>query len=113
LAKPDCKCKDCGCGQKLIQEVLEQIEDQRLPYTEEWLDSNTRIRHFDHTMPDHLFKWHYDLEDRVIEPLEETDWQFQFDDQLPIPIEGQIFIPKGVYHRLIKGTTPLSLAITV
>ena len=96
-----------------MQEVLEQIEDQRLPYTEERLDSNTRIRHFNHTMPDHLFKWHYDPEDRVIEPLGETDWQFQFDDQLPVPIEGQIFIPRGAYHRLINGTGPLSLAITV
>ena len=108
----DCKCKDCGCGQKLVQEVLDQIEDPRLPYFEERISDNVRIRHFDHTMPDHLFKWHYDLEDRVVSPLHSTDWQFQFDDQLPFTITDDITIPRGVYHRLIKGTAPLALEIT-
>ncbi len=107
----DCKCKNCGCGQQEINELLEQIEDERRPYWEEHIDSNTIIRHFDYTMPDHLYKWHFDLEDRIIEATHKTDWKFQFADKLPIKLEGKINIPTGVYHRLIKGTGTLDLLI--
>jgi hypothetical protein len=47
--------------------------------------------------------WHRDREDRVIESIGETDWKIQIDDE-PKPIKGKIFIPMGVYHRVIKGT---------
>ena len=40
-------------------------------------------------------------------------WQFQFDNELPISIEpGKIIqIPTGIIHRLIKGTSELSMSI--
>ena len=57
-------------------------------------------------------KWHWDEEDREIESLENTDWLFQFDNQLPVEINKKIFIPKGVIHRVIKGTGDLKLQIT-
>jgi hypothetical protein len=57
-------------------------------------------------------KWHWDEEDRLIEPLAENDWQFQFDNELPVMIYKQIFIPTGVIHRVIKGTTELKIKIT-
>ena len=109
----DCKCKKCGCGQQQIDELLEQTEDDRRPYWEDHIDSNTFIRHFDYNMPDHLYKWHYDLEDRTIEPQHKNDWKFQFDNKLPITVEDKINIPAGVYHRLIKGTGSLALLIKV
>jgi hypothetical protein len=56
--------------------------------------------------------WHRDREDRVVEVVGETDWQFQFDNQLPQPLKTILFIPKGVYHRLIKGNNTLEIKIT-
>jgi hypothetical protein len=36
---------------------------------------------------------------------------FQLDNQLPQKITGEIFIPKEVYHRLIKGTGDLKIKL--
>ena len=106
-------CKSCKCGKNKEQELIEQIEDQTKPFTEEVYSSDTILRHFDPTAPNHLFKWHADDEDRWIESLNENDWSFQFDNELPISIEpGKIIqIPTGVIHRLIKGTSELSMSI--
>jgi hypothetical protein len=52
-----------------------------------------------------------DFEYRIIESIEETDWKFQLDEKLPINIESEIFIPKGVYHRIIKGTGDLKIKL--
>ena len=56
--------------------------------------------------------WHRDKEDRYIEPLEETDWSFQFDNDTPKVIgKDKLFIPRLTYHRLIKGTGELRLRV--
>ena len=55
--------------------------------------------------------WHRDREDRIIESIGETDWLFQIDDELPKKIDGEIFIPKGVYHRIIKGSGNLKIKL--
>jgi hypothetical protein len=81
-------------------------------YTDEnFLDYT--IRTFTEYIPEEELKWHWDEEDRLINPTYDTDWQFQFDDKLPMRMSPneQIFIPKGVYHRIIKGTGDLSLKI--
>jgi hypothetical protein len=95
------------------EDVVRQMEDQRRPFTEEFIDKNTVIRHFDPTADDHLYKWHRDPEDREIIVLNENDWKFQFDNEIPqmLEINNIIKIKKGEYHRLIKGTTLLSLKI--
>jgi hypothetical protein len=109
----DCKCKNCGCGKLTTEQIIDQMDDQRKPYTEEIIDNHTKIRHFDPLYEDHLFKWHWDEEDRWIEPLGLTDWKFQFDNELPQSLEpGKIiYIPVGIFHRLIKGSDILSLKI--
>lgn len=56
-------------------------------------------------------KWHWDEEDRIIKALEKTDWLIQFDNDIPKLIEGEIFIPKGVYHRVIKGNGDLRIEV--
>ena len=57
--------------------------------------------------------WHTDLEDRTIEILEGTGWQFQRDNELPLVLkEGdRIFIPRHQVHRVIKGETDLKIKI--
>ena len=109
----DCKCKSCKCNELTNEQVVNQMEDQTKPFTQEDYSTDTVLRHFDKTAPDHLYKWHADEEDRFIESLNENDWQFQFDNELPQSIEpGKIIhIPKGLIHRLIKGTSELSISI--
>jgi len=84
--------------------------DQQHPYDEEVHDGYV-IRTFKHGTPDEMLKWHWDEEDRTVECLEETDWKFQFDNELPISLNQTIFIPKGVMHRTIKGTGDLKVKI--
>jgi hypothetical protein len=82
-----------------------------LPFREEKNQNGKYIRTFSESIPDSQLLWHWDEEDRIISPLDETDWKFQFDNMLPQKIEGEIKIPKGTWHRLIKGTGDLILQV--
>lgn len=82
-----------------------------LPFIEEEIGENTFIRTFKQETDSGEMVWHRDYEDRIIESIEETDWGFQLDNQLPISISGKIYIPKGVYHRLIKGKGDLKIKL--
>lgn len=83
-----------------------------LPFKESWIDDKVSLRSFSPDLMDEELKWHIDMEDRVVEILNDNDWEFQFDDQLPIPMKGTIEIKKGEWHRIIKGSTPLNVKIT-
>jgi len=82
-----------------------------LPFNEIESGENTFIRCFKSDLDSGDLHWHRDRESRIIESIEETNWMFQIDDQLPIPIKGIIHIPKGVYHRLIKGDGDLTIKL--
>ena len=82
------------------------------PFIETRLDERTVTRKFVANTPSHELKWHWDEENRTVEPMNENDWLFQFDNCLPIPIREKINIPKGVIHRVIGGTTDLIVKIT-
>jgi hypothetical protein len=71
------------------------------------------IRTFSPDVDSEELKWHQDLKDRKVNIIENGNWQFQMDDELPIKlIEGsQIFIPKFVWHRVIKGDSQLIVEI--
>jgi len=56
-------------------------------------------------------KWHMDDEDRIVKPLGPNNWQFQLEDQLPVPLDRPIFIRRHQWHRLIKGEGPLMVSI--
>ena len=103
---------DCNCNDMSFEEMVRQIDDQTLPFTQTEHDGYF-IRTFDPNAPAHLYKWHFDREDRIVEVLEDSDWRFQYDNEMPIPlITGvDVKIPAGIYHRIIPGTTPLSLKI--
>jgi hypothetical protein len=81
------------------------------PYIETKISQDTFIREFSQNTDSSEMLWHRDKEDRIIESLEETDWMFQLDNQLPQKISGEIFIPKEVYHRLIKGAGDLKIKL--
>ena len=53
-----------------------------------------------------------DDEDRIVKPLNSNNWQFQLEDQLPVPLDHPIFIERHQWHRLIKGNGPLMINIT-
>jgi hypothetical protein len=82
------------------------------PYIEHAVEESVVIRTFLASIDEEELVWHWDEEDRLIEPLNDNDWQFQFDNELPIKINKVIYIPKGVFHRVIKGTTDLNIKIT-
>ena len=105
-------CKSCKCGKHAHDKVIEQMDDLTKPFTQIHT-TEAVVRHFDKSAPDHLYKWHADEEDRFIESLNENDWSFQFDNELPQSMEPDkiIYIPKGLIHRLIKGTSELSISI--
>jgi hypothetical protein len=83
----------------------ETFQDTGRPYIEEGQE-----RVFTQEVTQDDLVWHKDREDRIIEPLHETDWQFQYDNEVPIEL-GRLFIEKGTYHRLIKGTGDLKLKL--
>lgn len=82
-----------------------------LPYKETKISNNTFIREFTQETDSGEFMWHRDYEDRIIESIEDTNWMIQIDNELPKVISGEIFIPKGVFHRLIKGSDNLKIRL--
>ena len=83
----------------------------KLPFIEEDLGDNVFIRTFNDNIPEDELKWHWDEEDRTIKSVDFTDWQFQFDNKLPISLNQEIFIPCGEIHRIIKGTLDVQIKI--
>lgn len=82
-----------------------------LPFQETKIDDNTFIREFSQDTDSGEFMWHRDRESRTIESIGDTDWLIQLDDELPKKIKGEILIPMGIYHRLIKGTGDLKIKL--
>lgn len=84
---------------------------KKYPFLQKDISKDTVVRTFKKDVHNDDLEWHYDNEDRIVFCNEETDWKFQFDDQLPFFINGEIFIKKGEWHRLIKGSKDLTLTI--
>ena len=86
------------------------MTEQTNPYSE-IRKHNLIVRTFSQDIDEEELVWHRDIQDRQVTILEETDWQFQFDNELPQVLKDVIFIPKNTYHRLIKGTGKLNIQI--
>ena len=82
------------------------------PYKESKISENKFIREFKKDTESSEFIWHKDKEDRIVESIGYTDWLYQIDNELPKKIEGEVFIPKETYHRVIKGTGDLKIKLT-
>ena len=81
------------------------------PYIDESGKAHYRIFNVD--APDEEYVWHKDKNDREVEIVEGEGWQLQIEDCLPMLLNNvkKVFIPKGVYHRLIKGYNTLKVKI--
>ena len=84
-----------------------------LPFEQSRVGKNKVVRTFADDVPEEELKWHRDAEDRVVRVIGETDWGIQFDNRLPQRLKGEVVIPAGVYHRVIKGTGELRVEITM
>jgi hypothetical protein len=84
------------------------------PYSDIAIYDNCVIREFGEDIDPIELMWHRDNEDRVVEVLNQTDWLFQYDNELPIPLKENVSlkIARHDWHRVIKGTGNLRLKIT-
>ena len=83
-----------------------------LPFADEYIQEGIE-REFFVDRDDAEYVWHKDHENRGIEILEGEGWRIQFEDCLPYLLKpGMIFdVPKGHYHRVIKGVNTLKCRI--
>ena len=82
------------------------------PYTDIIESDGSVSRLFPASTKPEALKWHMDDEDRTITVLNKTNWQFQLEDQLPVPLNKPIFIERHQWHRLIKGDGSLMIKVT-
>ena len=85
-----------------------------LPFNENSISENVKIREFDENVDSGELTWHRDREDRIVKVIEGHNWKLQLDNQLPVTLsEGkEYFIPKGEWHRVIKGNDTLKIQVT-
>lgn len=78
---------------------------------EEHKEKNYIVRTFTQDVDESELVWHRDKEDRIVKSLSETNWMIQLDNELPRPLTEMVFIPKSVYHRVIKGEGDLKVRV--
>jgi len=90
----------------------EPVNESNLPFAQEE-KNGIKTRLFKENINNHELKWHFDERDRKVKIVKSNGWEIQMDNQLPIKLnEGDIItIPKGMYHRVIKGTGDLIVKI--
>ena len=105
-------CHKCGFDSELNEydmESLKKWQEENLPFKETIINNET-FRIFESNVNELDLTWHRDNEDRIVESVGSTNWKIQLDNELPKKLES-VFIPKGVYHRLIKGNSDLKVKI--
>ena len=78
---------------------------------EERIENGYHIRTFSNETDSGELVWHRDKEDRIVESIGDTNWLIQLDNEIPKPLTERTFIPKEVYHRVIKGDGDLKVRI--
>ena len=84
----------------------------KYPFQQEIIDNRLK-RVFTPDVDSEELKWHQDLKDRKVTVIEGGGWEFQTEDSLPSKLEDarQLYIPKFVWHRVIKGKGNLVVEI--
>ena len=107
-------CHKCGYNSELGKfdmESLRQWEKENNHPFDEYVEEGYHIRTFSKEIDDTELVWHRDKEDRIVESVDETDWMIQIDNEIPKVLTEKIYIPKGVYHRVIKGTDDVTVKV--
>ena len=96
-----------------VAKHIQDIGEMNLPFEQQDISNEIKIRTFSSDTDIGEFTWHRDREDRVVELIEGENWYIQLDNELPKKLvkENKIFIPMGVYHRVIKGEGDLKVKI--
>lgn len=84
---------------------------EAFPFSEIKIKEDVYERIFDEDVDPEELKWHRDAEDRIVKSVFETNWKIQIDNELPKSLSQEVFIPKGIYHRLIKGSGDLVVTV--
>ena len=82
------------------------------PFTEKKIGESL-IRKFSESVDSSELVWHRDRQNRVVRVLNGVNWKIQIENNLPenlIPGKSY-FIPKGGYHRILKGKSNLVVEI--
>jgi len=87
------------------------LNEKKRPYKDLETTDKYILREFNENIDPIELKWHRDKENRIIEIVGKTNWKIQLENQLPVSINQPIRIPKGEWHRLIKGDGTLTLKI--
>jgi hypothetical protein len=82
------------------------------PFKEKKTQNNISIREFSSSVDSGELIWHKDKEDRIVEVLQNNNWMFQMDNELPKLLKEKLFVPKETYHRVIKGDGNLVVKVT-
>jgi hypothetical protein len=82
-----------------------------MPFIETQESEQIYIRDFSQEVDSTEFVWHRDDEDRMVVSVESTDWQIQLENKLPQSLNTPVFIARGEWHRVIKGTGELRIKI--
>jgi hypothetical protein len=80
-------------------------------YRDSDISDDTIVRSFTESIDPIELKWHRDDEDRTVVSISETDWMIQLENKLPQNLNSPVFISRGEWHRVIKGTGELRVKI--
>lgn len=99
----------------MYQDDIGNMTQETVPYENLEVTEHYIIRRFPHDTDADDLLWHRDKENRLIEHVSGTGWLFQYDNELPIPIEPDhlIDIPAGVWHRIHRGSDDLIIKINL
>jgi len=85
----------------------------KYPYEEKYLNNGVFLRIFKKDVLSEELVWHRDKSNRIVEVLEGDNWEIQFDNSLPKPLNiGERYaIPAYTFHRIKRGTSDLKVKI--
>jgi hypothetical protein len=80
---------------------------------QQYIKEGKIVRVFTPDVDDDELKWHQDTTDRKVTVIQHGEWEFQMEDDLPVKLSNaeQIYIPKFVWHRVIRGIGTLIVEI--
>lgn len=87
----------------------------KLPFKLVEISETEQVRLFSAKEKTDEMDWHRDREDREVTPVSGSGWMLQLDNQLPISLDKtqSYFVPKGVWHRVIKTSNADDLLVRI